>query len=142
MCFPTVQQQLKRLRLKRKEMQEQINRGKQLQAEEGLEESLQEDLQKLEATLSKMDQSTESQEKNLEVRMFVKLNKITFHRLHVYIVVRMQFRIDFYFYFIFLLNYLFKYFLTLKQCPSLLSGDFSCLAGVWGPAGSSEGVCE
>ncbi len=74
MCFPTVQQQLKRLRLKRKEMQEQINRGKQLQAEEGLEESLQEDLQKLEATLSKMDQSTESQEKNLEVRMFVKLN--------------------------------------------------------------------
>uniref|UniRef100_A0A8C2JGH1 Calponin-homology (CH) domain-containing protein n=1 Tax=Cyprinus carpio TaxID=7962 RepID=A0A8C2JGH1_CYPCA len=60
------QQQLKRLRLKRKEMEEQINRGKQLQVEEGLEESLQEDLQKLEATLSKMDQSTESQEKNLE----------------------------------------------------------------------------
>ncbi len=77
-------------------MQEQINRGKQLQAEEGLEESLQEDLQKLEATLSKMDQSTESQEKNLEVRMFVKLKKITFHRLHVYIVFRMQFHIDLY----------------------------------------------
>uniref|UniRef100_A0A673K6M2 Calponin-homology (CH) domain-containing protein n=1 Tax=Sinocyclocheilus rhinocerous TaxID=307959 RepID=A0A673K6M2_9TELE len=63
------QQQLKRLRLKRKEMQEQINRGKQLQVEEGLEESLQEDLQKLEATLSEMDQSTESQEKNLEVTL-------------------------------------------------------------------------
>uniref|UniRef100_A0A672NAB1 Nesprin-1-like n=1 Tax=Sinocyclocheilus grahami TaxID=75366 RepID=A0A672NAB1_SINGR len=63
------QQQLKRLRLKQKEMQEQINRGKQLQIEEGLEENLQEDLQKLDTTLSKMDQSTESQEKNLEVRM-------------------------------------------------------------------------
>ncbi|RXN33841.1 nesprin-1 isoform X3 [Labeo rohita] len=63
------QQQLKRLRLKRKEMQEQINRGKLLQVEEGLEESLQEDLQKLETTLSKMDQSTESQEKNLEVTL-------------------------------------------------------------------------
>ncbi len=107
MCFPTVQQQLKRLRLKRKEMQEQINRGKQLQAEEGLEESLQEDLQKLEATLSKMDQSTESQEKNLEVRMFVKLNKIKFHRLHVYIVFRMQFHIDLYLFIFILLNYLF-----------------------------------
>lgn len=55
-------------------MQEQINRGKLLQMEESLEESLQEDLQKLETTLSKMNQSTESQEKNLEVRMF-KSNK-------------------------------------------------------------------
>lgn len=68
LCFPDVQQQLKRLRLKRKEMQEQINRGKQLQVEEGLEESLQEDLEKLECTLSKMDQSIESQEQDLEVR--------------------------------------------------------------------------
>lgn len=72
MCFSNMQQQLKRLRLKRKEMQEQINRGKLLQVEEGLEESLQEDLQKLETTLSKMDQSTESQEKNLEVWMVLK----------------------------------------------------------------------
>ncbi|XP_056332375.1 LOW QUALITY PROTEIN: nesprin-1 [Danio aesculapii] len=60
------QQQLKRLRLKRKDMQEQINRGKQLQIEEGLEESLQDDLQKLESTLKKMDENTEFQEKNLE----------------------------------------------------------------------------
>jgi len=72
MCFPNVQQQLKRVRLKRKEMHEQINRGKLLQMEESLEESsLQEDLQKLETTLSKMNQSTESQEKNLEVRIFI-----------------------------------------------------------------------
>lgn len=66
--FLDVQQQLKRLRLKRKEMQEQISRGKQLQVEEGLEESLQEDLETLESTLSKMDQSIESQEHKLEVR--------------------------------------------------------------------------
>lgn len=49
-------------------MQEQISRGKQLQVDEGLEESLQEDLEKLESTLSKMDQSIESQEHKLEVR--------------------------------------------------------------------------
>ncbi|TRY83459.1 hypothetical protein DNTS_016204 [Danionella cerebrum] len=63
------QQQLKRLRLKRKEMQEQIKRGKQLQIEEGLEETLQDDLLKLETTLSKMDENTEAQENNLEVTL-------------------------------------------------------------------------
>uniref|UniRef100_A0A8C2F311 Calponin-homology (CH) domain-containing protein n=1 Tax=Cyprinus carpio TaxID=7962 RepID=A0A8C2F311_CYPCA len=60
------QQQLKRLRLKQKEMREQINRGKQLQTEEGLEESLQEDLQKLDTTLSKMDQNVLYMLQNLE----------------------------------------------------------------------------
>uniref|UniRef100_A0A3B1IR95 Calponin-homology (CH) domain-containing protein n=1 Tax=Astyanax mexicanus TaxID=7994 RepID=A0A3B1IR95_ASTMX len=60
------QQQLKRLKLKRKDMQLQINRGQQLQTEEGLGEGLQDDLQKLESTLSKMDQSIEAQEQSLE----------------------------------------------------------------------------
>lgn len=66
-------------------MQEQINRGKLLQMEESLEESLQEDLQKLETTLSKMNQSTESQEKNLEVRMF-KSNKKKLYIKPIYFI--------------------------------------------------------
>lgn len=48
-------------------MQQQISHGQQLQTEEGLGESLQEDLDKLETTLSKMDQGMEAQEQSLEV---------------------------------------------------------------------------
>lgn len=63
--FP--QQQLKRLKLKRKEVQHLVTRGQQLQAEEGLGETLQQDLHSLENTLSKMEQNMDSQEQNLEV---------------------------------------------------------------------------
>ena len=44
-----------------------ITRGQQLQAEEGLGETLQQDLQSLENTLSKMEQNMDSQEQSLEV---------------------------------------------------------------------------
>ena len=64
--FP--QQLLKRLKLKRKDVQQLITRGQQLQAEEGLGETLQQDLQSLENTLSKMEQTMDSQEQSLEVR--------------------------------------------------------------------------
>ncbi|XP_037550764.1 nesprin-1 [Nematolebias whitei] len=63
------QQQLKRLKLKRKEVQHLVTRGQQLQAEEGLGETLQQDLHSLENTLSKMEQNMDSQEKNLEVTL-------------------------------------------------------------------------
>ncbi|KAK6304736.1 hypothetical protein J4Q44_G00253220 [Coregonus suidteri] len=63
------QQQLKRLRMKRKDVQQQISRGHQLQAEEGLGETLQQDLQSLETTLSKMDHTMDSQEQELEVTL-------------------------------------------------------------------------
>lgn len=65
--YPCPQQQLKRLKLKRKDVQQLITRGQQLQSEEGLGETLQQDLQSLENTLSKMEQSMDSQEQNLEV---------------------------------------------------------------------------
>lgn len=48
-------------------MQQLITRGQQLQAEEGLGETLQQDLQSLENTLSKMEQNMDSQEQSLEV---------------------------------------------------------------------------
>ena len=48
-------------------MQQQISRGQQLLAEEGLGDTLQQDLQSLESTLSKMEQSMDSQEQGLEV---------------------------------------------------------------------------
>uniref|UniRef100_A0A3Q3KI06 Calponin-homology (CH) domain-containing protein n=1 Tax=Monopterus albus TaxID=43700 RepID=A0A3Q3KI06_MONAL len=60
------QQLLKRLKLKRKDVQQLISRGQQLQAEEGLGETLQQDLQSLENTLSKMEQNMDSQEQSLE----------------------------------------------------------------------------
>lgn len=65
--FSTLQQQLKRLRLKRRDMQQQISRGQQLQVQEGLGDSLQDDLHKLDTTLNQMDQSMEAQEQSLEV---------------------------------------------------------------------------
>ena len=49
-------------------MQQLTTRGQQLQAEEGVGDSLQQDLQSLESTLSKMRQSMDSQEQSLEVR--------------------------------------------------------------------------
>lgn len=49
-------------------MQQQISRGQELQAEEGLGESLQDDLHKLDTTLSQMDKSMEAQEQGLEVQ--------------------------------------------------------------------------
>lgn len=48
-------------------MQQLITRGQQLQAEEGLGETLQQDLQSLDNTISKMDQNMDSQEQSLEV---------------------------------------------------------------------------
>uniref|UniRef100_A0A3Q4H2T0 Calponin-homology (CH) domain-containing protein n=1 Tax=Neolamprologus brichardi TaxID=32507 RepID=A0A3Q4H2T0_NEOBR len=60
------QQLLKRLKLKRKDVQHLFTRGQQLQAEEGLGETLQQDLQSLENTLSKMEQNMDSQEQSLE----------------------------------------------------------------------------
>lgn len=44
-----------------------ITRGQQLQAEEGLGDTLQQDLQSLENTLSKMEHNMDSQEQSLEV---------------------------------------------------------------------------
>lgn len=67
LAFCSLQQQLKRLRLKRRDMQQQISRGQQLQAHEGLGERVQDDLHKLDTTLSQMDQSMEAQEQSLEV---------------------------------------------------------------------------
>uniref|UniRef100_A0A8C7CRJ2 Spectrin repeat containing, nuclear envelope 1b n=1 Tax=Oncorhynchus kisutch TaxID=8019 RepID=A0A8C7CRJ2_ONCKI len=67
------QQQLKRLRMKRKDVQQQIARGHQLQAEEGLGETLQQDLQSLETTLSKMDHTMDSQEQELEVTSLTRM---------------------------------------------------------------------
>lgn len=64
-CHP--QQLLKRLKMKRKDVQQLITRGQQLQAEEGLGETLQQDLQSLENTISKMEQNMDSQEQSLEV---------------------------------------------------------------------------
>lgn len=64
---PFPQQLMKRLKLKRKDVQQLITRGQQLQAEEGLGETLQQDLQSLENTLSKMEQNMDSQEQSLEV---------------------------------------------------------------------------
>lgn len=61
------QQLLKRQKLKRKDVQQLITRGQQLQAEEGLGETLQQDLQSLENTLSKMEQNMDSQEQSLGV---------------------------------------------------------------------------
>ncbi|KAF1374585.1 hypothetical protein PFLUV_G00230620 [Perca fluviatilis] len=63
------QQLLKRLKMKRKDVQQLITRGQQLQAEEGLGETLQQDLQSLENTLSKMEQNMDSQEQSLEVTL-------------------------------------------------------------------------
>lgn len=63
--FP--QQLLKRLKTKRKDVQQLITRGQQLQVEEGLGETLQQDLQTLENTLGKMEQTMDSQEQSLEV---------------------------------------------------------------------------
>lgn len=48
-------------------MQQQISRRHQLKIQEDLGESLQDDLHKLETTLSQMDQSMEAQEQSLEV---------------------------------------------------------------------------
>lgn len=62
-----LQQQLKRLQLKRKDMQQQLSRGQQLQVQEGLGESLQADLHKLDTILNQIDQSMEAQKQCLEV---------------------------------------------------------------------------
>ncbi|XP_034001986.1 nesprin-1-like, partial [Trematomus bernacchii] len=62
------QQLLKRLRMKRKEVQQLILRGQTLQGEEGVGGALQTDLHLLETTVSKMEQNTDSQEQSLEVR--------------------------------------------------------------------------
>ena len=58
--------------MKRKDVQQLITRGQQLQAEEGLVETLQQDLQSLENTLSKMEQNMDSQEQSLEVSRVTK----------------------------------------------------------------------
>lgn len=57
----------KRLKMKRKDVQQLITRGQQLQAEEGLGETLHQDLQSLDNTISKMEQNMDSQEQSLEV---------------------------------------------------------------------------
>lgn len=48
-------------------MQQLVTRGQQLQAEEGLGETLHQDLQSLDNTISKMEQNIDSQEQSLEV---------------------------------------------------------------------------
>lgn len=53
--------------MKRKDVQQLITRGQQLQAEEGLGETLHQDLQSLDNTISKMEQNMDSQEQSLEV---------------------------------------------------------------------------
>lgn len=58
--------------MKRKDVQQLITRGQQLQAEEGLGETLQSDLQTLENTLGKMEQTMDSQEQSLEVSSVTK----------------------------------------------------------------------
>lgn len=75
MCSFLLQQLSKRLKLKRKDVQQLITRGQQLQAEEGLGETLQQDLQSLENTISKMEQNMDSQEQSLEVSK-VKLKNV------------------------------------------------------------------
>lgn len=55
-------------------MQQQIAHGQQLQAEEGLASSLQPDLKNLESALTKMEQSMETQEKSLQVRVISTFN--------------------------------------------------------------------
>lgn len=57
--------------MKRKEVQQLFSRGQQLQVEEALEGALQQDLQTLENSLSRMEQSTDSQEQSLEVRLCI-----------------------------------------------------------------------
>ncbi|KAG2468780.1 SYNE1 protein, partial [Polypterus senegalus] len=61
------QQNLKRLRSRRRDVQQQATRNQQLCADEGVATSLQPDLQELESTLSKMEQKMETQEKELQV---------------------------------------------------------------------------
>ncbi|CAG13184.1 unnamed protein product, partial [Tetraodon nigroviridis] len=63
------QQLSKRLKMKRKDVQQLITRGQQLQAEEGLGETLHQDLQSLDNTISKMEQNMDSQEQSLEVTL-------------------------------------------------------------------------
>ncbi|XP_077587652.1 nesprin-1 [Stigmatopora nigra] len=63
------QQLVKRLKLKRKDVHQLISRGQQLQVEEGPGETLQQDLQSLENTLGKMEQSMDSQEQSLQVTL-------------------------------------------------------------------------
>uniref|UniRef100_A0AAV2JAL2 Calponin-homology (CH) domain-containing protein n=1 Tax=Knipowitschia caucasica TaxID=637954 RepID=A0AAV2JAL2_KNICA len=63
------QQLLKRLKLKRRDVQQLMTRGQQLQAEEGVGDSLQQDLQGLENTLSKMEHNVDSQDQSLEVTL-------------------------------------------------------------------------
>lgn len=53
--------------MKRKDVQQLITRGQQLQAEEGLGEALHQDLQSLDNTISKMEQNMDSQEQSLGV---------------------------------------------------------------------------
>lgn len=53
--------------MKKKDVQQLITRGQQLQAEEGLGETLHQDLQCLDNTVSKMEQNMDSQEQSLEV---------------------------------------------------------------------------
>ncbi|KAJ8275253.1 hypothetical protein COCON_G00098780 [Conger conger] len=67
--FLIYQQQLKHLRAKRKEAELQIARGQQLQVEGVHSSSLQPDLQRLEETLGTMDQTTEAQERGLQVTL-------------------------------------------------------------------------
>lgn len=75
MCSFLLQQLSKRLKLKRKDVQQLITRGQQLQTEEGLGETLQQDLHSLENTISKMEQNMDSQEQSLEVSK-VKLKNV------------------------------------------------------------------
>uniref|UniRef100_H3A1G7 Calponin-homology (CH) domain-containing protein n=1 Tax=Latimeria chalumnae TaxID=7897 RepID=H3A1G7_LATCH len=63
------QQKLKRLKAKRQDMQKQVDHGKQLQAEEGLGGSFQEDIRKLESTLNNMEQTEERQEEQLKAML-------------------------------------------------------------------------
>ncbi|XP_043917738.1 nesprin-1-like [Protopterus annectens] len=61
------QQRLKRLQSRRHDFQQQVVRGKQLQAEGTLTASVQDDLRKLEAMLSNMEETMEKQDKHLQV---------------------------------------------------------------------------
>ncbi|RXM34941.1 Nesprin-1 [Acipenser ruthenus] len=63
------QQQMKRLRARNSDVQQQIAHGQQLQAEEGLASSLQPDFKNLESALTKMEQSMETQVKSLQMTL-------------------------------------------------------------------------
>lgn len=65
--LPVEQQQLRRLKVRRRDVQQLASRGQQLQVDEDMRDSLHQDLQKLQDTLSRMDQTMDTHEQSLQV---------------------------------------------------------------------------